>query len=275
MGCIWMPSLSGRRLSVRLRLCHHPLKGQRHLPQQCSYLCVSLTRQLICYRGYKRFLLDNLGKMLEFPKVLETHKADGSRGLLAGSPGWRGAPSPGPQRIGAESWHPHLVHCAERARAQHLDLFELCLLQDPQESLVGGLPTGREGLHKLRTQGGRVSDARSASTPRAPGTRVCVCGGATRPRGSCWGTTNATSVSVSRPTSCIAKMLVRNIFMGRSLSQPVRPPNTQVQSSERNSQRRGRWQFPKSRLLDRSALQGTQQCAFTPPPPAPVHTHCP
>lgn len=172
MGCIWMPSRSGRRLPVRLHLCHHPLKGQCHLPQQCSYLCVSLTRQLICHCGYKRFPLDNLRKTLEFPKVSETHRADGSRGLLVGSPGSRGAPSPGPQRVGAESWHPHLVHRAERARAQHLDLFELRLLQDPQESLVGGLPTGREGLHKLRTQGGRVSDARSASTPRASGTRV-------------------------------------------------------------------------------------------------------
>ena len=43
----------------------------------------------------------------------------------------------------------HLVHRAERAGAQHLDLFEFRLLQDPQESLVGSFSLGGERLNQV------------------------------------------------------------------------------------------------------------------------------
>ena len=44
---------------------------------------------------------------------------------------------------------PYLIHRAERAGAQHFDLFEFSFLQDPQESLVGSFSTGCKRLHKL------------------------------------------------------------------------------------------------------------------------------
>lgn len=117
---------------------------------------------------------------MEFPKPSVTQRVDEDRQTAASSGGcWVRSPRPEgpPTRAPAAPvpclWRSHLVHCTEGSRAQHLDLFEFCFLQDPQQSLVGSFSAGCKGLNQLWRQRGRVMLSQPPhSTPRVR----CVSG---------------------------------------------------------------------------------------------------
>jgi len=58
----------------------------------------------------------------------------------------------------------YLVDGAEGPGAQHLDLLELCLLEDPQQRLVGRFAARRQGLHQLEEEANKRPDQEIRST---------------------------------------------------------------------------------------------------------------